>query len=303
MKKLILITIIVFCLFIGISIFISTCCFFPSLIVNCQIDCLLNENGVIIGYPYRVFTGLDQNDWIFQRNNPSQNEPSWKRYLPIVMTNNGRKKTQINWSSNISHAWCSSDSFVSLESLDPLTNEVLSRICIESEYDLNKNASLCICIPPHLLVFSDEEPENIPYRGHSQQSAKGDYNQTWTNLVFLENYSNDPMAWEKRTFDYYPPGDAHLLCWEYSPDYQGCFLLFEIYPKECNELIYYHVAKQEVTAKVQIQGYREGFQVFSILNDKKHIMVYNENKIEFYSLPDLKLVKTVAHSGLKLDTL
>ena len=66
-------------------------------------------------------------------------------------------------------------------------------------------------------------------------------------------------------------------------------------------LIYYHVAKQEVMAKVQIQGYQEEFQVFSILNDRKTIMVYNENRIEFYSLPYLKFVKMVSHHELKLD--
>jgi len=343
-KTLIISAVIVINLLIGIWIFASTCCFFPKLRYKSQITWLLTKDGAIIGEQcgsYSSYFEFRQNSGFFQINNVNPNEQIWRGNLPIMITNHGVNKTQISryspppperheesygsmdigmgmmidpMADNMMDGMSQSDyssplikpeePYYCLESLDPLTNEVLSRINLKSEYDLNENAILRICIPPHLLMFTNEEPENQSYGRSSrpyEQSAKGDYNKTWTNLVFLENYSNDPMAWEKRTFDDYPPGDAHLLCWEYSPDYQGCFLLFENYPKECNELIYWHVAKQEVTAKVQIQGYREGFQVFSILNDKKHIMVYNENKIEFYSLPNLQLVKTVSHPDLKIE--
>ena len=339
MKKIKTIAIVVFILIIGISIFISTCCFFP--VLNFGLDdkaWILAKDGTVIGIPNMGVLEFLKNRVVFQINNPNPNEKYLGRSLPAMITNHGMNKTQISYytppppdrqeesydsmdmmidpseddmmaedgmvdDTQSDSSLRPYDPYYCLESLDPLTNEVLARKNLVSEYDLSRNVSFCMCIPPHLIVFMNEEPNN-QYRSYRyyEQSVKGDYNKTWTNLVFLENYSDDPMEWKKHTFDYYPPGDAHLLCWEYSPDYQGCFLLFENYPKECNELIYYHVAKQEVTAKVQIQGYREGFQLFSILNDKKHIMVYNENKIEFYSLPDLKLVKTVSHPDLKLET-
>ena len=259
----------------------------------------LTNDGILLGSPnYLIF---QQNDGIYQINNPVPHE-RWKRYLPIKINQNGKSVTELHYFTSSD---TSEDFYWYLELLDPITREVLSQLNLRSEYEINKQAEPCIYIPSHLLLFKNKEPDDIPSKRYEDymQFSNGDYNKTWTNLVFLENNSNDPMEWKKQTFDYYPPGDAHLLCWEYSPDHQGCFLLFEVYPGECNELIYYNTAKHEVMAKVQIQGYREGFQVFCILNDRKTIMVYSKNTIEFYSLPDLRLLKTVSHPKLEINSL
>jgi hypothetical protein len=305
MKKIIIIsTVVAINLLIGIWIFVVTCCFFPTQKSAGQMTWSLTKDGIIIGCPHRNFSKFQLIDeWILQVNNPSPNENTYWRYIcdtPVTINKNDVSVARFGVGSLDEST---QETTFLLESLDPLTQGILSRVDLMSKYDLNEATILCMCIPSHLIVFANEgSDDNLSkHRKSYEQTAKGNYNKTWTSLVFLENDSNDSMAWEKQTFDYYSPGDAHLLCWEYSPDHQGCFLLFENYPEKCNELIYYNLAKHEVMAKVQIQGYREGFQVFSILNDRKTMMVYNEKIIEFYSLPDLTLVKTVSHPEIKIQ--